>query len=124
MTGGMKTRQVATGTFLTASLILGGASLADAAPGSRPAMDRGTVPCDALENRLEGLQHHLDALAAKRVRLEARLAAAEADGDARRVRRIEAKLAQVDRAAAKLAAVMDAVQAVYDDRCEPYVIPE
>ncbi len=120
----MNTRRVATGTFLSASLLLGGTSLADASPGSRPAMDRGVVPCQALENRMAGLQHHLDQLAAKRDRVEDRLAAAQADGDARRVRRIEAKLAQVDRATAKLTVVMDALTEAYDDRCEPFVQPE
>ena len=119
----MNTRQVATGTVLTASLLLGGANLADASPGSRPAMDRGDV-CEAWEHRLDGLDHALARMEQRRARLSTALADAQADGDARRVRRIETQLAQVDRGVARLTRAADRLQDAYDDRCEPFVQPE
>jgi hypothetical protein len=119
----VNTRQVAAGTVLSASLLLGGASLADASP-SRPAMDRGVVDCDRLENRLERVQDHLGRLEDRQARLEQRLAVAQADGDHRRERRLRIQLNQVARAEAKLTAVAAGLEERYADRCAPYVIPE
>ena len=113
----MKTRQLATGTVLTASLLLGGGGLADAA-GSRPAMDRGTVSCDDLLDRVEGLENAIAHMEARRARLEVRLADAREDGDARRVRRIEHQLAQVERVTARLQARVDRAHARYEELCQ------
>jgi hypothetical protein len=119
----VNTRQVATGTVLTASLLLGGANLADASPGSRPAMDRGDV-CEVWGHRLDGLDNAVAQMERRRERLSAALADAQADGDARRVHRIETQLAQVDRVVARLTRVADRLNDAYDDRCEPFVQPE
>ena len=119
----MNTRQVATGTVLTASLLFGGAGLAAAAPGSQGAQDRGNS-CEAWEHRLDGLDNAIAQMERRRARLEADLADAQADGDARRVQRIETQLAQVDRVVARLTAAADRLNDAYDDRCEPFVQPE
>jgi hypothetical protein len=104
----VNTRQIATGTILAASLLFGGgAAVADASPSSRPAIDRGTVNCESLENRIEGLSNAIDAMDARRARLEARLADAQADGATRRIRVLEAQIAQVDRVTARLQAMVD-----------------
>jgi hypothetical protein len=111
------TRQAAAGTVLTASLLLGGAGLADARPDSRPAMDRGTFPCERLEHRIAALDHQLDRLAGRKARLESALADAQADGDHRRVRRLRIQIAQVDRASARLGIAFDRASLRYDDHC-------
>ena len=120
----MNSRQVATGTFLTASLLLAGASVADASPGSRPAMDLGMVPCERMEHRIDGLEHALSRMDHRRARLEARLAEAEADGEARRVRRLRIQLAQVARAEAKLSAPLATVEERHAAHCDGFVQPE
>ena len=119
----MNTRQVATGTFLTASLLLGGGSIAEAGPGSRPATDQGDV-CDAWEHRLDGLENAMAQMERRRARLTAKLDQAVADGDARRAHRLETQIAQVDRVVARLQANVDRLTARYDEHCQPYVIPE
>ena len=113
----VNTRQIATGTLLSASLLIGGAGLADAQPSSRPAMDRGVVPCEDLLDRIEGLQNAIGHMEARKDRLEARLADAQADGDTRRAHRLERQIAQVDRVVAHLQAKIDRVQAEYYERC-------
>jgi len=113
----VNTRQIATGTLLSASLLIGGAGLADAQPSSRPAMDRGVVPCEDLLDRVEGLQNAIGHMEARKDRLEGRLADAQADGDTRRAHRLERQIAQVDRVVAHLQAKIDRVQAEYDERC-------
>ena len=114
----MNTRQVATGTVLTAALLFGGAGLADARPNTG-AMDRGEVPCEDLLDRVDGLQNAVDHMEARRARLDARLADAQADGDARRVRRLEHQIAQVDRVVDRLQTKIDRVRTEYDERCAP-----
>jgi hypothetical protein len=119
----VNTRQVATGTVLTASLLFGGAGLAAASPGSQAAQDQGDV-CEAWEHRLDGLDTALAQMERRRERLSTALADAQADGDARRVRRIETQLAQVDRVVARLTTAADRLNDAYDARCEPFVQPE
>ena len=119
----MNTRQVATGTVLTASLLFGGAGIATASPGSQAAQDQGEV-CEAWEHRLDGLANALAQMQRREDRLSAALADAQADGDARRVQRIETQLAQVDRVVARLTAAADRLNDAYDARCEPFVQPE
>ncbi|HYF45186.1 MAG TPA: hypothetical protein VD926_03180 [Acidimicrobiales bacterium] len=119
----MNTRQVATGTFLTASLLLGGGSIAEAGPGSRPAQDQGDV-CEAWEHRLDGLGTAMAQMERRRARLTARLDEALADGDARRVRRLETQIAQVDRVVARLQAKADRLTVAHDTHCEPHAVPE
>lgn len=114
----MNTRQVATGTFLTASLLLGGAGMADAAPGSRPAIDRGPVPsCERLEDRMDGLRHHLDRLERREARLVTAIADAKAAGHHRQARVLQAHLAKVRRAQARLASILDQVEQVHAAHC-------
>jgi hypothetical protein len=119
----VNTRQVATGTFLTASLLLGGSSLADASPGSRPAQDQGDV-CETWEHRLDGLENAKAQMERRRARLTAALDVALGEGNERKVRRLETQIAQVDRVVARLQANVDRITVAYDERCEPYVIPE
>jgi hypothetical protein len=114
----VNTRQVATGTVLTASLLLGGAGLADARPDTG-AMDRGPVPsCQRLENRMDGLQRHLDRLAQRAARLETAIADADAAGHHRQARVLQAHLAKVHRAEAKLTSMLDDVEARHAAHCE------
>jgi hypothetical protein len=119
----VNTRQVATGTVLTASLLFGGAGLAAASPGSQDAQDRGNV-CEAWEHRLDGLGNAIAQMERRHDRLSAALADAQADGDARRAQRIETQLAQVDRVVARLTAAADRLNDAYEDRCDPFVQPE
>src|SRR5262245_23891566 len=112
----MNARQVATGTILAASLTVGGSALAGA-DGARPAMDRAEVLCPDLDDKLQALDHIQDVLAAKEARLEARRADAQADGDQRRVRRIEHHLAKLARAQGRLEARVDLLQALYSQFC-------
>lgn len=114
----MNARQVATGTLLAASLTIGGASIADASP-SRPAMDRGEVPCERIEHRIDQLEHHQAMLAARRDRLQAHLVDAVAAGNAHRVARLEGQLRQVDRAAERIQARIDEAQGDLADLCAP-----
>ena len=119
----MNKRQVATGTVLTASLLFGGAGLATASPGSQGAEDRGNA-CEAWEHRLDGLDNALAQMQRRHDRLSSALADAQADGDARRVQRIETQMAQVDRVVARLTTAADRLNDAYEDRCEPFVQPE
>jgi hypothetical protein len=112
----VNTRQVATGTILTASLLLGGAAVADARP-NNSAMDRGVVPCEDVLDRVEGLSNAVAHMEARKARLEAALADAQADGAVRRVARIERQIAQVDRVIDRLQARIDRAQAFYDEHC-------
>ena len=112
----MNTRQVATGTLLTASLLLGGAAVADARPNTS-ALDRGVVDCEDILDRVEGLSNAVGHMEARRTRLETALADAQADGSARRAARIQHQIAQVDRVVARLQAKIDAAQAAYDANC-------
>jgi len=111
-------RQIATGTLLAASLTIGGTTMANAAP-SRPAMDRFEVPCEQIEHRIGQLEHHQAMLEARRVRVQARLDTTIADGDARRVARLEAMLRQVGRAAERIQARLDRATDAHADLCEP-----
>lgn len=113
----MNTRQVATGTVLTASLLLGGAGLADARPNTG-AMDRGTVPpCERLEHRMDGLRHHLDRLAVRETRLDTAIADAHAAGHHRQARALGVHLAKVHRAQAKLGSILEQVEQVHAAHC-------
>jgi len=111
-------RRIATGTLLAASLTVGGGSIATASPG-RPAMDRFEVPCDAIEHRIDQLEHQLTILEAHRARVQERLDEAVADGDAHRVARLEAKLRQVARAEERLQARLDTALDHLATHCEP-----
>jgi hypothetical protein len=74
----VNTRKVATGTVLTASLLLGGAGLAEARPNTS-AFDRGQVPsCQRIENRLDTIQDNLDRLEARLTRQRNQLVDAQA----------------------------------------------
>ena len=112
----VNTRQVATGTLLTASLLLGGAAVADARPNTA-AMDRGVVDCDDILDRVEGLGNAIGHMETREARLEAALANAQAAGQARRAARLERQIAQVDRVVARLQAKIDQAQAAYDANC-------
>lgn len=113
----MNARQVATGTLLAASLTIGGGAVANARPG--PATDRFEVPCERIAHRLDLLQHHQEVLAARRARVEARLADARAAGHVRLIRALELQLRQVDRAALRLAARIDEVEQRWFTNCAP-----
>ena len=113
----MNTRKIATGTILTASLLLGGAGIADARPNTA-AMDRGTVNCEDILDKVEGLSNAKSHLEARRARLEANLADAQADGDTRRANRIERQIAQTDRVIAALQAKIDRAYDLYNSFCE------
>lgn len=116
----MSARRIATGTLLVASITIGGGSIAAAEPdGSRPAMDRLEVPCDDLAQRIDQLEHQLALLDAHRGRVQERLDAAVADGDAHRVARLQAKLRQVDRAAGRLQTRLDSVLDRWVEHCGP-----
>lgn len=116
----MSARRIATGTLLIASITIGAGSIAGAEPdGSRPAMDRFEVPCDDIARRIDQLEHQLALLDAHRERVQERLDAAVADGDAHRVARLEAKLRQVDRAEGRVQARLDSVLDRWTEHCAP-----
>jgi hypothetical protein len=114
----VNTRQVATGTVLSASLLLGGAGLADARP-NPGAMDRGMVPsCERLENRMDGLRENLDRLDRREARLTTAIAEAHEAGHHRQARVLTAHRAKVRRAQARLTSMLEQVEEQHAANCE------
>lgn len=112
----MKTR-IVTGTLLSVALVVGGAGVAAADPGSRPAMDRGTVDCEELAEHLTELVGRRDRLVDRIFALQTRRDAAIAAGQTQRAdglqRAIDAHLA----IQARLDARLERVQGAYDATC-------
>jgi hypothetical protein len=109
---------MATGTVLTASLLLGGANLADSRPNTA-AMDRGHVPsCQGIEHRLDNVGHQLERLEGRLSRLQAQLADAQAHGQARRARVLQAQISRTQRAIAAVGQVRDRLLDQQADFCE------
>ena len=75
--------------------------------------------CERLENRLDNVRDHLDRLGERRARLVADRDEAVADGDARKVQRLDAQLAQVDRAQARLVEQANSIENEWYDLCAP-----
>lgn len=113
----MKTRQIITGTLLTAALVMGGSGLATADPGSRPAMDRGTVDCTELTEQLDELAARHDRLVDRIFTLEARRDAAVAAGQVRRAAGLQAAIDAHVGIQARVDARLERIRGVYDANC-------
>ena len=113
----MKTRQIITGTLLTASLVVGGSGLAAADPGSRPAMDRGTVDCAELSEKLTQLAARHDRLIDRIFALETRRDAAIAAGQTRKAAGLQNVIDAHVAILARVDARHERAQGVYDVNC-------
>lgn len=113
----MNTRQIVTGTLLSLSLVVGATGLAAADPGSRPAMDRGTVDCGELSERLAELTARHDRLVDRVFALETRRDAATAAGQTRRAAGLQTAIDAHLAIQARVDARIEQLQGVYDATC-------
>ena len=114
----MFTRKALAATLLAASLVTGGASgvLAAEVPPTRTPAD---TACRMAEHRIDALHHLQSRLATRMERLVAARARAAADGRTQLVERIDAALAELGEAQARLTARIDQLTARMEEYCTP-----
>lgn len=114
----MFARKALAATLLAASLVTGGASgvLAAEIPPTRTPAD---TACRLAEHRIDALHDLQDRLSTKMERLAAARARAAADGRTRLVERIDAALAGLGEAQARLTERIDQLTARMEEYCTP-----
>jgi hypothetical protein len=113
----VKTRQIITGTLLSVSLVLGGAGLAAADGGSRPAMDRGTVNCERVADRIEHLTARYDRLVDRVFALTIQRDKANAAGQTRKAAGLQRAIDRLVRIQARVDGRLDHFQGIHNALC-------
>ncbi len=113
----MKVCRILPGALLTIALVVGGSGVVSADPGSRPAMDRGTVDCEELAQKLTELMGRRDRVVDRIFALQTRRDAAMAAGQTQRADRLQRAIDAHLAIQARLDARLERTQGAYDAAC-------